>query len=63
MNSLFVILISIVCFIIAYVTYGAWLAKQWGVDPNRKTPAHTRNDGVDYVPAKAPIRNWLLKKN
>ncbi|MGI6704257.1 MAG: carbon starvation protein A [Clostridia bacterium] len=55
MNSLLVILISIVCFIIAYVTYGAWLAKQWGVDPNRKTPAHTRNDGVDYVPAKAPI--------
>jgi carbon starvation protein len=55
MNSLFVILFSIVCFIIAYVTYGAWLAKQWGIDPKRKTPAHTRNDGVDYVPAKAPI--------
>jgi len=55
MNSLLVILISIVCFIIAYATYGAWLAKQWGVDPKRKTPAHTRGDGVDYVPAKAPV--------
>ncbi|HOO12501.1 MAG TPA: carbon starvation CstA family protein, partial [Bacillota bacterium] len=55
MNSLFVMLISIVCFIIAYATYGAWLAKQWGIDPKRKTPAHTRNDGVDYVPTKAPI--------
>lgn len=55
MNSLVVILISLVCFAVAYVTYGAWLAKQWGIDPNRKTPAHTRNDGVDYVPAKAPV--------
>ncbi|MBA1335039.1 MAG: Carbon starvation protein A, partial [Firmicutes bacterium] len=42
MNSLLVVLISIVCFLIAYVTYGAWLAKQWGIDPTRKTPAHTK---------------------
>lgn len=55
MNSLLVILISIVCFIIAYVFYGAWLAKQWGIDPSRKTPAHTRRDGMDYVPTKAPV--------
>jgi len=55
MNSLWIILISIIIFSIAYVTYGAWLAKQWGVDPSRKTPAHTKNDGVDYVPAKAPV--------
>ena len=55
MNSLWLILASIVIFFIAYVTYGAWLAKQWGIDPTRKTPAHTRGDGVDYVPSKAPI--------
>ncbi len=55
MNSLVLILGSIIIFIIAYITYGAWLAKQWGVDPSRKTPAHTKNDGVDYVPAKAPV--------
>lgn len=55
MNSLVLILGSIIIFFIAYVTYGAWLAKQWGVDPSRKTPAHTKNDGVDYVPAKAPV--------
>ncbi|MCT4605722.1 MAG: carbon starvation protein A [Marinisporobacter sp.] len=55
MNSLWLILVSIVIFSIAYVTYGSWLAKQWGVDPTRKTPAHTINDGVDYVPAKAPV--------
>lgn len=55
MNSLWLIVGSIVIFSIAYVTYGAWLAKQWGVDPTRKTPAHTKGDGVDYVPAKAPV--------
>ncbi len=55
MNSLVLVLGSIIIFIIAYITYGAWLAKQWGVDPSRKTPAHTKNDGVDYVPAKAPV--------
>ncbi|MBB6215113.1 carbon starvation protein [Anaerosolibacter carboniphilus] len=55
MNSLWLIVVSIIIFSVAYVTYGAWLAKQWGVDPTRKTPAHTKNDGVDYVPAKAPV--------
>ncbi|KXG75072.1 carbon starvation CstA family protein [Thermotalea metallivorans] len=55
MNSLWLVIGSIVIFSIAYVTYGAWLAKQWGVDPARKTPAHTKGDGVDYVPAKAPV--------
>jgi carbon starvation protein len=55
MNSLYLIIISIVVFIIAYATYGAWLSKQWGIDPTRKTPAHLLEDGVDYVPAKAPV--------
>ena len=40
---------------IGYVTYGSWLAKQWGVDNTKTTPAHTMQDGVDYVPAKAPV--------
>ena len=32
-----------------------WLAKQWGVDDSRQTPAHELEDGMDYVPAKAPV--------
>ncbi|MDY0236213.1 MAG: carbon starvation protein A [Gudongella sp.] len=55
MNSLWLIIFSIVVFLIAYVTYGSWLAKKWGIDITRKTPAHTMEDGVDYVPAKAPV--------
>ena len=55
MSSLFLILIAVVVFLVAYTTYGAYLSKKWGIDPARKTPAHTINDGVDYVPAKAPV--------
>lgn len=55
MNALVLILISIVLFIVAYVTYGAWLAKEWGIDPSRKTPAHEINDGIDYVPTKPAV--------
>jgi carbon starvation protein len=55
MNALVLILISIIAFSIAYVTYGSWLTKQWGVDDTKATPAHTRPDGVDYVPASAPV--------
>jgi len=55
MNSLVLMIGSIVIFLIAYATYGAWLAKKWGVDPSRATPAHEINDGVDYVPAAPSI--------
>ena len=55
MNALMIILIAIVLLVIGYVTYGSWLAKQWGVDPSRKTPAQTMEDGVDYVAAPAAV--------
>ncbi|MEW6662608.1 MAG: carbon starvation protein A [Bacillota bacterium] len=55
MSALLLIIFGIICFLIAYVTYGAWLAKQWGIDPTKKTPACTQYDGVDYCPAKAPV--------
>lgn len=55
MNALFLVAIAVAVFIVAYLTYGRWLAKTWGFDNNRPTPAHTRQDGVDYMPAKAPV--------
>jgi carbon starvation protein len=55
MSGIVILLIAIVVLVIGYITYGSWLAKKWGVDPNRKTPAHEINDGNDYVPAKAPV--------
>ncbi len=55
MNALVVLIVSIAILVIGYVTYGKWLADQWGVDPKVKTPSHEMEDGVDYVPAKAPV--------
>ncbi|MCR4807028.1 MAG: carbon starvation protein A [Lachnospiraceae bacterium] len=55
MTALFIILAAIVLLIIGYVTYGSWLAKQWGIDPSRKTPAIEKEDGVDYVAAPPAV--------
>ncbi|MBQ3387047.1 MAG: carbon starvation protein A [Eggerthellaceae bacterium] len=52
MNALIIILIAIAVLVLGYIFYGGWLAKQWGVDARNATPAHTMEDGVDYVPAK-----------
>ncbi len=55
MTALLIILAAIVLLVIGYITYGSWLAKQWGIDPSRPTPANTRGDGVDYVPAHPAV--------
>lgn len=55
MNSFTLLIGSAIIFLVAYICYGGYLAKKWGVDDSRKTPAHTKYDGVDYVPAKSPI--------
>lgn len=55
MNGVVVLVASLAILVIAYLTYGRWLAKQWGIDPSKETPSHTEEDGVDYVPAKAPV--------
>ncbi len=55
MNGILLLVIGIVVCVLGYVVYGGWLSKQWGVDPNRKTPAFEYEDGVDYCPAKAPV--------
>ena len=48
-------IIFLILLIIAYHTYGKFIANKLGIDKSAKTPAHTKNDGVDYVPAKAPV--------
>lgn len=51
MNAMVILLIAIVVLACGYIFYGGWLAKQWGIDPSRPTPANEMHDGVDYVPA------------
>lgn len=37
-----------------YFVYGAFIEKVFGIKEHRKTPAHTKTDGVDYVPMSTP---------
>ncbi len=55
LSSLIILFGGFACLFLGYVIYGSWLSKQWGVDNSKPTPAHTMQDGVDYVPAKAPV--------
>ena len=56
MNGILLLVICSVCLLAGYVFYGRYLCKKWGVGENdQPTPAHTMEDGVDYVPAPAPV--------
>ncbi|MHC4373237.1 MAG: carbon starvation CstA family protein [Planctomycetota bacterium] len=53
------LLLMVVCFggyILAYHTYGRFLAKKiFKLRPNAMVPSHAQNDGVDFVPTKKGI--------
>lgn len=49
------IIIGVVLFILGYRFYGAFLDRRFGIKPDRRTPAHTNYDGLDYMPAKTPV--------
>ena len=55
MNGLVMMLLAVVVLGGAYLIYGRYLAKKWGVDPDAKTPAYEMEDGVDYVPADTNV--------
>ena len=54
-NGIVMMLIAIAVLGGAYLIYGRWLAKTWGIDPKAKTPAYEMQDGVDYVPASPGV--------
>ena len=49
-------IVCIACIIAGYFVYGKFLAKFFGVDPERATPACTMEDGVDYK----PMATWKI---
>ena len=51
----YLLLISIIFFGLAYRIFGAFMDRRCGLDDARPTPAHTQEDGVDYVPTRASI--------
>ena len=56
MSGILFVVIGAALLLCGYIFYGRWLCKQWGVgEAQEATPAHTMEDGIDYVPAKAPV--------
>jgi len=55
LSGIILLVIAIGAFIVGYLTYGAYVARRLGIDPQRPTPAQTMKDGIDYVPTRAPV--------
>ena len=56
MNSSLLMLGTLLTLTCGYLFYGRFVSSILGIDPKRKTPAHEKEDGVDFVPAK----HWLV---
>ena len=52
MNLTVLAISFLVVLFLAYRLYGTWVAKQFGLDDSRPTPANKINDGVDFVPTR-----------
>lgn len=55
MNGLTILILAIAVLLAAYLLYGRYLARTWGIDPKARTPAYELEDGVDYVPADTGV--------
>jgi carbon starvation protein len=56
MDTLAIALLSFVGFIVAYHTYGRYLARRiFGLDAKAVVPAHELNDGMDFVPTPRSV--------
>lgn len=42
--------IALVALVLGYIFYGAVVERAFGIEPERRTPAYEKTDGVDYMP-------------
>ena len=56
MNGLLLLGLSALILVVAYLFYGRYLVKTWGIDPKATTPAVAKEDGTDFV----PTNNWSV---
>ncbi len=57
MNAIVLMVIGLGSFALGYIFYSRFIADRiFRLDPNFETPAHTLEDGVDYV----PTNRWVL---
>jgi len=56
MSTLLIAVLSFVGFIVAYHTYGRWLARKvFGLDPKALVPSQELRDDVDFIPTKKEV--------
>lgn len=55
MNLILLLTVSGILFLLAYRIYGSYIASKLKIDNKNITPAHTEQDGVDYVPGAVPV--------
>ena len=55
MNAAWMMVLSVLYFAAAYIFYGRFLQKVFGIDNSRPCPSHTLKDGIDYVPTPMPV--------
>ena len=55
MNGMWLLLGSLAYFAIAYVVYGRFVSRRFGIDNSRPCPSHTEADGIDYVPTHPAV--------
>ena len=53
-------IIALALLVVGFFTYGRLVEKIFGIEPERKTPALTKTDGVDFVPM-SPWRIFLIQ--
>ena len=56
MNGLLLLGLSALILVVAYLFYGRYLVKTWGIDPKATTPAVAKEDGTDF----APTNKWSV---
>jgi carbon starvation protein len=56
MNALVIVFISGILFCAGFFLYARRIERLWQIDSTRATPAFTKHDGIDYVPAK----HWTI---
>ena len=55
MNGSLLIITGIVFFVAAYIVYGRYLSRLFGINDELPTPANDMADGVDYVASKPTV--------
>ncbi|MFB6094336.1 MAG: carbon starvation protein A [Halanaeroarchaeum sp.] len=55
MQAIWLVVLVLAVFSVAYVAYGRYLAQFVELDDANETPAHKYEDGQEYVPSKKPV--------